>query len=91
LFNGVIVTHFLLNGTKRYDILKILIKYKIQSENQLRIKQPGPVSAGLVPIRAGLCQSGAVGAGAGAGTGKYLTFKYSINFHYKLSINALFK
>ena len=73
LFYDVFDKNFVLNGPKRYDILKILIKNII--------KQPGPVGAGLVPVQsgqgrsvpvgagAGWCRSVPVGAGAGAGTG----------------------
>jgi hypothetical protein len=57
LFYGVIDTHFVLNGPKRYDILKILIKYAI--------KQPGTVGAGLVPIQSGQGRSLPVGVGWG--------------------------
>jgi hypothetical protein len=52
LFYDVFDTHFVLKSPKRHDILKILINYAK--------KQPGPVSAGLVPaspVRAGLCRS----------------------------------
>jgi hypothetical protein len=57
LFYDVFDTHFVLNSPKRYDILKILIKYVI--------KQPGPVVAG--PVR-----SRPVCAGGGTGTRKKL-------------------
>jgi hypothetical protein len=50
LFNDVFDTHFVFNSSKRYDILKILIKNVI--------KQPGPVGAGLVPVDVGRCRSG---------------------------------
>jgi hypothetical protein len=46
LFYDVFDAHFVLNSPKRYDILKILIKYVI--------KQPGPVGVGLVPVGIGL-------------------------------------
>jgi hypothetical protein len=56
LFYDDFDTHFVLNSQKRYDILKILIKYVI--------KQPGPVGACLVPVQSG--QGRSVPAGAGA-------------------------
>jgi hypothetical protein len=45
LFYDVFDTHFVLNNTKRYEILKILIKYVI--------KQPGPVLCRSSPVKAG--------------------------------------
>jgi hypothetical protein len=48
LFYDVFNTYFVLKGPKRYDILKILIKYVIE--------QLGPVDAGLVPVQSGLCR-----------------------------------
>jgi hypothetical protein len=45
LFYDVFDKNFVLNGPKRYDIMKILIKYVI--------KQPRPVGAALVPVGAG--------------------------------------
>jgi hypothetical protein len=46
----------------RYDNLKILIKYVIKYKRSINyaIKQPGPVSAGLVQVRAGPVGAGAV-------------------------------
>jgi hypothetical protein len=57
LFYDVFDTHFVLNSPKRYDILKILIKYVI--------KQPGPVGAGLVLVQSGQGRSVPIGAAAG--------------------------
>jgi hypothetical protein len=62
LFYDVFDTYFVLNGPKRYDILKILIKYKM-SINYV-IKQPGPVGTSLVPVQSGQGRSGPVGTGA---------------------------
>jgi hypothetical protein len=65
LFYDVFDTHFVLNSQKRYDILKILIKYVI--------KQTGPVRcrscAGSVrsrPVCADRCRSRLVPVGTGA-------------------------
>ena len=71
LFYGVIDTQVVLNGPKRYDILKILIKYVIKYKMRINyaIIEPGSVGAGLVPVHSGQGQSVPVGAGVGAGTG----------------------
>jgi hypothetical protein len=53
LFYDVFDKNFVLKSTKTYDILKILIK-KV-------IKQPGPVGAGLMPVRSGQGRSVPVG------------------------------
>jgi hypothetical protein len=55
LFYGVFDTHFVLNSSIRYDILKILINHAI--------KQPGPVGAALLPVQSGQGRSVPVGAG----------------------------
>jgi len=51
----VIDTQVVLNVPKRYDFLKILIKYVIKYKIRINyaIKQPGTVGAGLVPVCAG--------------------------------------